>query len=1318
MSDSAPARSVASDPQSTAAGGEDDALRPGEETPAEEGGKLRSPSFVGLLLVVFLGAANDNILRWLVIGIGKQYVSPENIRHVLMLGSVAFVLPYLLLAAPAGYLADRFSKNRVIVAFKAAEIGIMALAIVGILLGQGNGAMDVGLWLLFLVVFLMGAQSALFGPARYGAIPELVASNRISAANGAVGLVIVVATVVGMGVGNLLADDVNGAFTGRMRWWPAAATLIGVAALGWCSSLVIRRLRPANPQRKFPKNPIAIARQTGSDLVTLASNRMIFRVALGITFFWALGALAQLNIDQYAFEGGATLQSHVIYLLISLVGGVGLGCVLAGVWSAGRIELGLLPLGAVGIMISSLLLFTVQGVLIDPDGEETFSYAMACLFLFTLGLSAGLFSVPLEAFIQHRSPPKRLGSILAASNFMTFSCMLLIFLLFSALRRPTHEGDFANLDLPRISEAQQQQVERIVADFASGWESLPERGNVGTSSFKRPAVTPPAIVPMLENIKDEDVRRVALARLMWTDLQKRDARQFATSYDIYKERFPNDLGTVYNVYNQFAGLPLFSSAQIFLLLSLLTVPVFVYVVWLMPQSVIRFVVWLMSRTFYRIRVEGLENLPKRGGALLIANHVSWLDGILLMLISSRPVRMIVFAGNFKNPLLNWMAQKHGTIMLTPNPKVIARGLKEAREGIKNGDLICIFPEGGITRSGQVQAFRPGMMKIVKGTGAPVIPIYLDELWGSIFSFEGGKFFWKWPKRIPYPITIHIGPPIEHPEDVHRARQAVMDLGAKAVAKRTAEMLVPARKFIRACKRRKFGSKVADSSGEDMTGANLLIRTLILRRLLRRRVLSDEEQNVGVLLPPSAGAILANAALAIDRRVAVNLNYTVSSEVMNYCIHKAGIKHVLTSRKVTDMLNMDIDAELVYLEDLKDHVTAGDKISAAVAAFAAPARMLERSLKLHQVATDDLLTIIFTSGSTGTPKGVMLTHGNIGSNVEAIDQVVHLKKDDVILGVLPIFHSFGYTVTMWSVLTLDIKGAYHYSPLTPRPIGRLCARHKATILLATPTFLRSYLKRCKPEDFATLDVVVAGAEKLPTDLCDTFNENFGVRPVEGFGATELSPLVSVNIPPSRSIDNFQTDIKEGSVGRPIPGVCAKVLHLETGEELGPGEPGMLLIKGPNVMRGYLDMPDKTAEVLKDGWYVTGDVAFIDDEGFITITGRESRFSKIGGEMVPHVKIEEALADVIGADREDGLQAAVTAVPDARKGERLVVVHRTLDKPIDELIEGLRAAGLPNLFIPSADSFIEVQELPVLGTGKLDLRRVREIAAERMQAQRNA
>lgn len=522
-------------------------------------------------------------------------------------------------------------------------------------------------------------------------------------------------------------------------------------------------------------------------------------------------------------------------------------------------------------------------------------------------------------------------------------------------------------------------------------------------------------------------------------------------------------------------------------------------------------------------------------------------------------------------------------------------------------------------------------------------------------------------------------------------------------------------MLRACRKSLRRSKIADTSGQEMTGGSLLMRTLILRRLLLREVIGGDEKYVGLILPPSAGGVLANAAVTLAGRVSVNLNYTVSADVMNSCIRQAGIRHVLTSRRVMEKLNYELKAEPVFLEELRTKVTLADKLSAAVATYCLPVGLLERRLGLTGISPDDVLTVIFTSGSTGEPKGVMLTYANVGANIGAFDKLVHLTDTDVLAGVLPFFHSFGYTTTLWTALTLPPKGIYHYDPRDARHVGEMCGKHRATILIATPTFLRFYLKRCQPEDFAALDVVLAGAEKLPKELCDAFEQKFGVRPVEGYGATEAAPVIAVNVPASRATDKAQVMLREGTVGRPLPGVAAKIVNSETGQELGVNEPGMLWVKGRNLMAGYLGQPEKTAEVLRDGWYKTGDVAAIDEDGFIRITGRESRFSKLGGEMVPHLKIEETIQQIIGAG-ENELKVAVTAVPDERKGERLVVLHLPLEKTPDQICKGLSQAGLPNLWIPSPDSFCQVDEIPVLGTGKLDLKGIQTLAKEKFAKNR--
>jgi len=737
-----------------------------------------------------------------------------------------------------------------------------------------------------------------------------------------------------------------------------------------------------------------------------------------------------------------------------------------------------------------------------------------------------------------------------------------------------------------------------------------------------------------------------------------------------------------------------------------------------PRWSSRWLAWLLSRMLYRIRVHGMENIPREGGALLVCNHVTWVDGILLISTIPRHVRMIIYADYARGKLLGWLMTQMGVIPIktSEGPKSVVRALQSARELIDAGELVCIFAEGQLTRLGQMLPFQRGLMKIIDGSDHPVIPIYLDGLWGSIFSFFQGKYFWKWPQKWPYPIGISFGQPLRRPETVYEVQQAVAALGVQSLEQRKNIDHTLPRRFLRACRKGRSQIKLADSSNQEVTGMQLLLRTLIFRRLLATRVLPPGERFVGVLLPPSVGGAIVNAALALLGRVSVNLNYTASRDMLHSCLEQASIQRVLTSRLFVTKLKLELPVEMVYLEDLRPQITLVDKVVAGIQAYAMPAFLLDRLFGLTRIKADDLLTVIFTSGSTGEPKGVMLTQNNIGTNVDAVGQLIQIKRTDMVVGILPFFHSFGYMATMWMPMVLDAGAVYHYNPLDAKIVGDLCKKYRGTIMMATPTFLRTYIKRCDKEQLESLEIVVVGAEKMPIDLAAAFEEKFGIRPIEGYGATETSPVAAVNIPDHRSPVVTQVGTKEGTVGRPIPGSIVRVLDQETGEVLGLDQPGLLQIKGPHIMQGYLHKTDLTAKVLQDGWYSTGDVAKIDAEGFVTITDRASRFSKIAGEMVPHIRVEEVLRSLLvhAPGEEQELKLVVTSVPDERKGERLVVVHKPLAQPLDELYSQLTKAELPNLWLPGRDSFLEVTEIPILGTGKVDLRGVKQLALEKYKS----
>ena len=494
----------------------------------------------------------------------------------------------------------------------------------------------------------------------------------------------------------------------------------------------------------------------------------------------------------------------------------------------------------------------------------------------------------------------------------------------------------------------------------------------------------------------------------------------------------------------------------------------------------------------------------------------------------------------------------------------------------------------------------------------------------------------------------------------------------------------------------------------MSFGSALMRTVFLARRLRK-VWAGQEM-VGLLLPPSVPGALVNFAALLMGKVPVNLNYTVSEETLASCIRQCGIKTVLTSRAFLEKVKLKVPGETVLAGGgggqagrRREALRAAERVAAAGRAGWS-ARWGGRS----RAALDDLATVIFSSGSTGDPKGVMLSHYNIGSNIEQLEQVFGLNR----------------ATALWASCRSSIPSAsrarcacrrcwacgvvYHPNPLDAKAIGPLVSQHALTFLLATPTFLQLYMRGCAPEDFGSLRVVMTAAEKLPERLATAFEEQFGIRPLEGYGCTECAPAVAVNTHDFRAA-GLPADRRQARQDRPSAARRERAHRgpaRPSARRCRSGQPGLLLVRGPNVMQGYLGRPEKTAEVLRDGWYVTGDIAAIDEDGFLQITDRLSRFSKIGGEMVPHIKIEEKLHELAGATEQTFV---VAGVPDEKKGERLVVLHKLAPEQLQPCLEKLAQCDLPNLWKPRADQFFHVDALPYLGTGKLDLRKAREMAA---------
>ena len=736
---------------------------------------------------------------------------------------------------------------------------------------------------------------------------------------------------------------------------------------------------------------------------------------------------------------------------------------------------------------------------------------------------------------------------------------------------------------------------------------------------------------------------------------------------------------------------------IMVMFGFITLGVTAFIVTVVDDFLIRFLLWLATHTIFRIRIVGQENVPFRGPALLVSNHMSHVDGFLIGACVQRFIRFMVWKPYYEMKSLNWFFRKtHAIPVGTSNPREAVEAIRAARKELEAGHVVCIFAEGAISRTGNMLPFKRGLEKIVSGMDVPIVPVHLDRLWGSIFSFEGGKFFWKWPKRIPYRVTVSFGAPMPSQTAAHQVRQAIQELSADAAEHRFREADRLDRRVIRMARHHWNRFAMADSSGRELTYGRMLTGSVLIANWARRA--SAEGESIGVLLPASAAGALVNVGLTMSGRVAVNLNFTAGREAMESARQQCGIRTVITSKLFLAKAKIEPQDGMVFVEDVLARAGKAAQLRALLMARLMPAFLLSRSKA-------SMATVIFSSGSTGVPKGVVLSHRNVLANIEAIAQVFWIGPSDRIVGVLPFFHSFGYTVTVWFPLVSGCGVVYHPNPTDAKAIGELVAKYKATLLLSTPTFCSTYARKCTREEFASLRYVLVGAEKLREQVAAAFRERFGLDLLEGYGCTEMSPVVAVNAPNFEAGKDTQTGNKPGTVGHPLPGVAARIVDPVTMQPLPPNQEGLLLVKGANRMTGYLGQPERTAEVCRDGWYVTGDIALLDDEGFIRITDRLSRFSKIGGEMVPHVRIEEAVAKVLGDS-----PCVVTAIPDEQRGERLVALYCQSAITPDQLWQRLSETDLPRLWLPKRENVYVVESLPLLGTGKLDLRGVKSLAQQ--------
>ncbi|HEY8994855.1 MAG TPA: MFS transporter [Lacunisphaera sp.] len=761
-----------------------------------------------------------------------------------------------------------------------------------------------------------------------------------------------------------------------------------------------------------------------------------------------------------------------------------------------------------------------------------------------------------------------------------------------------------------------------------------------------------------------------------------------------------------------AWLALAPHTQLFLLAAV-TFSMLLYGVWHIPHHTVCTVMRLIGPLFYRVKSIGWENIPS-GGALMICNHLSYVDAVVLQIAAPRPMRFIAFAGFVKSPVMRYVFRAAGVIPVTANKPM--KGIRLAVEAIQKGELVCVFPEGAISRTGQLMALKRGFGLIAESARAPVVPAVIDGLWGSIYSFAGNKYLWKPPRMKPTPVCVIFGPTIP-PERVNldSARRALLDLGEQAFQERPVLKRHLAREAIRALAKHPRHVAIVDRTAErrEVTAGQLVAVAAVLSRRIRATV---RERRVGIVLPPGAGATMANLAVACAGKVPVNLNFTAGRNAVEASLRLGEISTVISADAMRAKLpNFPFpERTLDFRQEIE---AAGGKkaiLPWLLAVHLLPNQWVADLMGLPRTGDHDEAALLFTSGSSGEPKGVVLSHRNILANCAQISSLSILPESATMLGCLPVFHSFGFTVTLWYPLMRGCKVVTVPSPLDTRKIVESVQQEKATVMVGAPTFIRPFLKKATKEELKSLALVVTGAEKLPMDLYDAFLAQFGIEILQGYGLTETTPAASINQyhpPITTATAEHQEGKRLGAVGRLLPGSTARITDPDTGEDLPLNATGMLWLKGPHVFAGYLKDPEKTAAALKDRWFNTGDLGRIDDDGFLFIEGRLSRFSKIGGEMVPHGTIEQRLVTAFEWDQNEGPTAVVTGIPDPSKGEALVLLT-TKDVAMADIRAALLEAGFPNLWVPKL--IVKVEAIPVLGTGKTDLKACRTLAMERAAA----
>ncbi len=1129
---------------------------------------LETRRFLPLFITQFLGAFNDNVLRYAFIILVTFRIATQlgmNIQILVAIGGGIFTLPFFLFSATAGQIADKYDRSLLIIFAKCLEIVIMLFAVVALY--------KESLSLLLMALFLLGTQATIFGPLKYAILPDQLAEDELVAGNGLI--------EAGTFLAILIGSIIGGAFILITHGTAIISTIIiAISILGLISSVFIPRTHQTAPQLKINFNFL-----TETFKVVNYSKQFwdIFLAILGISWFWLYGFIFMNEFNSYT-KNIIHANQYVVVLFFTLFSiGIGIGSLLCNRLLKGRVSANYVPFGALGVTIFTIDLFfasshfqTLQQAQLMGVREFISHYHSwrIIIDLFLIAISSGLYTVPLYAILQHRSPVEYRARIIASNNIMNALFM-------------------------------------VVASAA-------------------------------------------------------------TLFLVHVLRF--------------------SELHIFLTVAILNGVVAIYICKLLPDALLKsFAKWILD-LFYRVEVRGLENYYAAGDRfIIIANHTSFLDAGLLAAFMPDKLTFAVNTFTARKWWIRLFLRMVDAYELDPtNPMAI----KSLIEYVAQDKKCVIFPEGRITVTGALMKVYEGPGLVADKSQAKILPVRIDGAQLTFFSRLRGK------------IKLHLFPKIiltiSPPQSFHVAADMIGRRRRQLISRKLYDLMVEMmfvtspyqQTLIHSLldTKRLYGSHhivAEDIERKPMTYLQLIQRCFILGGVIRLNTSYNE--NVGILLPNALANMVTFFALHMVGRVPAMLNFSTGTfHVTNACI-SAQIKIIYSSRRFVTMAKLgdmtesltQANIKIIYLEDLRDKIPFLIKLKGLIQArfprwsyhFINRSKTKSAGLDPHAPAV-----ILFTSGSEGVPKGVVLSHINIQANRYQLGACVDFTPIDIAFNALPLFHSFGLTGGMLLPVLSGLKVFFYPSPLHYRIVPELTYDTNATILFGTDTFLNGYAKYAHPYDFYSVRYVFAGAEKLRDETRKIWMHKFGVRILEGYGATETAPVLAANTPMYNQV---------GSVGRLLPGISYKLEPVE-----GVVDGYRFIVSGPNVMLGYLRTTNPgVLEPPPDGWYDTGDIVDMDDAGFITIKGRAKRFAKVGGEMVSLTAVENYISEIW-----PHIPNAVVAIPDIKKGEQLILITTSAEITREAIVSHFRKEGISEIHIPK--KIMRIDKLPVLGTGKTD------------------